>query len=94
MRRSGLAGVLCSSSGVIAVQIRSRIKGAFSGWHSDALFPLENGQFWIQSEYKYEYFYSYRPTVMITEVGGEFLLETEGMADRVRVRSQRPREPN
>jgi hypothetical protein len=68
------------------MKIQSRIYGAFTGWHGDALFKLVNGQYWLQAECKYSYRYLYRPAVVIIQSGSDCHLEVEGMDGSVRVR--------
>lgn len=68
------------------MKIESQIYGAFTGWHGDALFKLTNGQYWLQTEYKYRYQYMYRPSVVITQTGSGYELQVDGMDDSVRVR--------
>jgi hypothetical protein len=34
------------------MRIDSKMPGAFTGWHGDALFKLTNAQHWLQLEYK------------------------------------------
>lgn len=51
-----------------------RIRGAFTGYHGDAIFRLSNGQVWQQRRYKYKYKYAYRPLAQLyTENGRTFL---------------------
>jgi hypothetical protein len=45
--------------------IRTCIEGTFNGWDGDTVFPLCNGQVWVQLEYNYKYHYAYRPEVLI-----------------------------
>ena len=47
--------------------IKSRIDGDFEGFDDENLFPLYNGQYWIQKNYKYWYHYSYMANVTIYE---------------------------
>lgn len=69
--------------------IRSYIDGAFTGFHSAAVFKLGNGQVWQQSRYAYEYCYLYRPEVRIETDGSTDLLYVAGMNDPIEVRQAR-----
>lgn len=58
--------------------VESSIDGEFRGWDGNSKYRLTNGQVWQQSEYKYEYMYSYRPEVMICNVNGSYIMFVEG----------------
>jgi hypothetical protein len=58
--------------------IQSQINGAFFGFNDEALFPLVNGQFWIQKSYKYWYHYAFRPRIAIYNYNGTYYLMLEG----------------
>lgn len=45
--------------------LQSQVNGAFQGFNDKKLFPLANGQFWIQNKYKYWYNYAYRPVIKV-----------------------------
>lgn len=45
--------------------IRTCIEGEFTGWQGQSVFPLCNGQVWMQSSYQYHYTYRYQPRVLI-----------------------------
>lgn len=45
--------------------IESNIEGDFSGWNSEAIYKLDNGQIWQQASYHYHYHYAYHPKVVI-----------------------------
>lgn len=64
----------------------SRIDGTFSGCNGDTLFPLINGQFWVQSQYLYWYHYAYRPRVEIYNYNGNLFLLKEGESQCIPVR--------
>jgi hypothetical protein len=67
------------------LEITSRIAGAFTGYHSGAVFKLANGQVWQQKRYKYKYKYKYRPSVRIYRDGGSYSMEVESMTEPVEV---------
>ena len=62
-----------------------RIRGAFTGYHGDAIFRLSNGQVWQQRRYKYKYRYAYRPVVQLHAENGHTLLMVEGMDEPIEV---------
>jgi hypothetical protein len=65
--------------------MRSRVKGAWRGWHGRTVVELENGSVWQQEEYFYRYQYKYRPPVIMS--GNR--LHVEGMPRAIRVRRLR-----
>ena len=65
---------------------RAQVKGAFQGFHEDALFSLADNSHWLQAEYKYWYHYSYRPAVEIFRDGGRVCLRLAGRLESVAVR--------
>ena len=69
--------------------IESRIDGDFEGFDEDNIYKLENGQIWIQTEYKYHYHYSYMPEVTIFDRGGRYYMKVEGVSGVVEVEQLR-----
>jgi hypothetical protein len=68
----------------------SQIKGATRGYHNrETLFELTNGRVFQQDEYKYYYYYSYRPNVKVFQEGSTYYLIIEGMNNKVRVKKIR-----
>jgi hypothetical protein len=67
-------------------EIRSKIEGAFTGYHSGAIFKLVNGQVWRQKRYHYKYKYAYRPKVRIYQDGAECMMEVAVMDEPIAVR--------
>ena len=63
----------------------SYIVGDFEGWDGDKVYQLDDGSRWELASYQYSYVYSYRPRAQIWEDGGRYLLEVEGMSERVEV---------
>lgn len=59
-----------------AVQ-KGTINGSFEGWDGDTLVELTDGSVFKQSEYHYEYMYSYRPdvTIILKPFSYEILVE-------------------
>jgi len=55
----------------------SAINGSFEGWDGDTLVELMDGSVFKQSEYRYEYMYSYYPdvTVLVRPFSYEILVE-------------------
>ncbi len=66
-------------------EIHSRLAGAFTGYHSGAIFRLTNGQVWQQRRYKYKYKYKYRPGVRIYSEQGKRLMEFDCMDEPIEV---------
>jgi hypothetical protein len=64
----------------------STINDASYGYNEEMLFKLDNGQIWIQAEYKYNYNYSYRPEVKIYTDNINYYLQLEDMDEYVVVR--------
>jgi hypothetical protein len=65
--------------------IESCIEGTFTGWTGDTLFPLCNGQLWIQTSYAYIYDYAYRPDVTIVPTAFGHEMFVDGVRDSVAV---------
>lgn len=65
---------------------RVTIRGATTGYKSDQIFELTNGQVWQQSRYAYDYHYQYRPDVLLDASGSQGRLKIENMDDWVDVR--------
>jgi hypothetical protein len=61
-------------------EIHSRLAGSFTGYHSEAIFHLMNGQVWQQRRYKYKYKYKYRPKVRIFRDQNRWLAEFDCLA--------------
>lgn len=72
-------------SGKMTQVYESRIDGAFKGWTGDTIVKLDNGQIWQQSQYYYEYMYSYCPKVMIVKKGTSYKMQVDGINESVRV---------
>lgn len=70
IRLSGLEYLRCGSHRNFCFRNRS-------GLIPNSLFKLDNGQYWCQSEYVYQYKYLYRPAVIITENPEGHSLEVE-----------------
>jgi hypothetical protein len=65
--------------------IRGQINGKFTGWSGNTLFRLTNGQFWVQKRYAYHYHYAYRPSVVIEQIGGRWIMKVAGIQETVEV---------
>lgn len=63
----------------------SYIKGAFKGCNGHSVYELVNGQIWEQSQYYYEYHYSYRPSVKIYQNNG-YEMVVEGFNYKIPVK--------
>ena len=66
--------------------IQSNIKGFFSGWDGETIFPLENGQIWQQSEYGDKHYTYPSPEVTIYCLQGEWKMHVEGIRSSIAVR--------
>ena len=66
-------------------EIDGRLAGAFTGYHSGAVFRLTNGQVWQQRRYKYKYKYKYRPRVRIYAEQGRRWMEFDCMDEPIEV---------
>jgi len=64
----------------------SLISDDFEGWHGDKKYELENGTKWELISYRYSYHYSYRPRARIWDDRGQYILEVDGMNEKVPVR--------
>lgn len=64
----------------------SYIDGDFEGFDDHALFKLIDGSYWIQDEYKYWYYYSYRPKALILRGKGRLFIQIDGQSEIVTVR--------
>ena len=50
------------------------ISGSFSGFNQGNIFKLDNGTYWIQSEYEYDYMNEYDPDAVVLESCGKYYL--------------------
>ena len=66
--------------------VESQIDGDFEGWEGETLIRLTNGQIWQQSEYYYEYTYSFMPKVTIYRSGGGFKMKVVGSSRAIGVK--------
>lgn len=64
--------------------IKSKIISDFKGWSGDTLFELQNGQIWKQDKYKYQYFYAYRPNVVIVKIGSHYVMTVKSKSIQVK----------
>lgn len=65
--------------------IKSKIDGDFEGFDDEKLFPLYNGQYWIQKKYKCWYHYSYLANITIYELNNRHFLTVDGQNQFVEV---------
>jgi hypothetical protein len=65
--------------------IESRIDGTFVGWSGETMFPLENGQCWLQAASSSYSLYASHPKVVITKVGSLYEMSVEGVTETVTV---------
>ncbi|RWX52792.1 hypothetical protein [Photobacterium chitinilyticum] len=67
------------------VVCRAQIDGDFEGFDDEVLFKLNNGTYWVQSQYKYWYYYAYCPEVLILRRHGVYYLQVVGQNEIVPV---------
>lgn len=79
---SGKNGSLFSSETIVS---ESEIISNFSGFSSDNVFILANGEVWKQTDYKTDYSYKTRPDVKILKDGIYFKMKVEDMEDPIKV---------
>lgn len=58
--------------------IETQIDGEFEGWDGETIVKLINGQIWQQTEYHYNYTYSYMPDVLIYRSASGYKMSVEG----------------
>lgn len=68
------------------LETESIITNDFDGFNGDKIFEMINGTKWKQAEYKYIYHYAYRPKAKIWDDRGRYLLEVDGINEKVEVR--------
>lgn len=69
------AGVI---KGAAEAVIETQIEDEFEGWEGETIVKLMNGQIWQQTEYHYEYFYSYLANVVVYRSGSGYKMLVEG----------------
>lgn len=57
---------------------KSVIISDFNGFPGSGIFTLQNGEVWEQDGYKYQYFYAYRPSVIIEHNGSRGKMTVNG----------------
>lgn len=62
-----------------------QIEDEFEGFDDEMVFELTDGTVYYQSAYKYNYFYSYRPTVKVYSDGYSKIIVPDGMRDYAEV---------
>lgn len=60
------------------LSVKSIIDGDFEGFDDEILFPLYNGQYWMQKNYKYWYHYSHMAKITIYEYKASHFLTVDG----------------
>lgn len=66
--------------------IDSQIDEEFTGWDGETIFRLMNGQIWQQTSYSYTYHYDFIPKVLIFRTGGGYIMQVDGIQERIGVR--------
>lgn len=62
-----------------------QIEGDFEGWSGESVIVLTNGDIWKQSEYYYEYVYSYMPKVSLSTSYSGYKMKVDGISKEVSV---------
>jgi hypothetical protein len=65
--------------------LERQIEGEFNGWSGETIVKMTNGEIWQQTEYYYQYRYSYRPKVLIINSGG-WKMKVDGIDKNIRVK--------
>lgn len=65
---------------------KGQIENEFEGFDDEMIFELTDGSFWIQNEYKYWYYYAYRPQINILRGGRNLYLQVNGQDQVVAIR--------
>lgn len=71
--------------GEVGDVIKSSVDGEFEGFEGDTIIKLLNGQIWKQTEYYYEYMYSYMPSVLIYKSGAGYKMKVDGIEKSIGV---------
>jgi len=77
--------VSSSNTGAAEVFYSGQIDGTFEGWDGDTIVKLTNGQYWMQTQYRYEYSYGYRPSVTVYKQGTNYTMLVDGTDSEVGV---------
>jgi hypothetical protein len=65
--------------------VKSCITGTFNGWSGDTVFPLCNGQVWIQATFAFQFHFAFRPNVLIYWDGSQYLMKVDGVDGTIAV---------
>jgi len=65
--------------------VNAQIAVTFEGWSGESIIKLTNGEVWKQSEYYYEYNYSYMPNVTIINSPIGYKMKVDGVNKEVGV---------
>lgn len=68
------------------ILLKSKIDGSFEGFDNEKLFPLINGQYWMQINVKHWFHYSQVTDITIYEYKGSQFLTVDGQSEFVEVR--------
>lgn len=73
--------------GSTPMHVVSRVIEEFEGWDGGTVVELDNGQMWQQVDYQFEYYYQYRPRIVIFEdlVFGGPIANVEGTSKWIQV---------
>jgi hypothetical protein len=65
--------------------VKSCIDGSFNGWDGDTVFPLCNGQVWVQAALGIELSLALSPQVLIYWDGTKHIMKVDGVSDTIAV---------
>lgn len=65
--------------------IKLQIDGDFDGWDGNTIIKLTNGEIWQQTEYFYEYTYSYMPNVVLSNSHMGYKMKVDGISKEIGV---------
>lgn len=69
------------------IETEGHLIGKFEGFNNfDTIFEFDNGAKWQQAEYKYHYYYAYRPHAKVIREGGNYFLVVDGLDNKVMVK--------
>jgi hypothetical protein len=88
-RLGGLKGRV----GKMELVFESQIDGNFYGMDGSSVYILTNGHIYQQSQVKYQYCYSYCPSVKIWKDHSQYFLDVDGMNEMIEVKKVTGNDP-
>ncbi len=68
------------------IEKESHIIGDFKGWRKNRIHKLDDGSLWQQTGNRKQHSFFFRPIAKILHIGKNFLLDVEGMNERIAVK--------